>query len=70
MKKTELSIVKPSGLTKVFPPPIVRPTTVVLQFASEVLPFKESIVGKLNARCIADAGERSLIFICELNCAF
>lgn len=53
---TEVSKVKTSGLTRVFPPPISRPSTVVLHFPSEVLPFKESIVGKLNARCIADTG--------------
>lgn len=53
----EFSKVKTSGLTKVFPSPIVRPSTVVLQFSSEVLPLRESIVGKLNARCIADTGK-------------
>ncbi|XP_046478891.1 nuclear pore complex protein Nup98-Nup96 isoform X1 [Neodiprion pinetum] len=53
---TDISHAKTSRLIQAFPPPIVKPATVVLQFSSEVLPLKESIVGKLNARCVADIG--------------
>ncbi|XP_012260239.2 nuclear pore complex protein Nup98-Nup96 isoform X2 [Athalia rosae] len=53
---SKVNAIRPFALPQAFSSLIVRPDTVILQFPSEVLPLKESIVGKLNARCTADTG--------------
>lgn len=47
---------KSTKLVKAFPPPIVKPTTVVLKFRGEVVPLHKSICSRLRFHSIADIG--------------
>ncbi|XP_043271546.1 nuclear pore complex protein Nup98-Nup96 isoform X2 [Venturia canescens] len=52
----EVKSEKFTKLVKAFPPPIVKPTTVVLKFRGEVIPLHRSICSRLKFQSIADIG--------------
>ncbi|XP_051164466.1 nuclear pore complex protein Nup98-Nup96 [Leptopilina boulardi] len=52
----EIPAVKPAIFSKVLPPPVVRPKTVILKSRTEVIPLQDSIIDRLRSRCLADHG--------------